>query len=82
MEENTASPLPKKEQKKLTFLEAIEELRAGKRITKLDWNNEYIFGQIVNDILMLHKEDGIFYQWILSKGDIEGEDYIVLTDVN
>lgn len=86
MEEQTSSPVIKKEnsipaQEVFTFAQCIPFLVEGKKITKLEWANNNIFGMIVGDQLRLHKDDA-YYQWILSTGDLEGEDFIVLPEGN
>lgn len=76
----STSPLPKKKdgKKLMSFSEIIMEVFSGKKITKLEWNSKEIYGMMKNDVLMLHKADGKDYHWILSKGDIEGNDWVVL----
>lgn len=62
----------------LSFPEAIKAVKEGKKITKIEWDNENIYGVLKDGFLMLHKADGQFYQWILSDGDVIGTDFIVL----
>jgi len=83
----TSSPVIKKEDsipapEVYTFAQCIPFLLEGKKITKLEWANNNIFGMIVGDDLRLHKEDDVYYQWILNTGDLEGEDFIVLSEAN
>ena len=66
------------EKREMDFSTAIKEVVAGKKITKLEWANSNIYGVLKDDILMLYKEDGKFYQWILSLSDIVGDDYIIV----
>ncbi len=54
----------------------------NKIITKKDWDNRNIYGILVDNILMLHKEDGKLYQWILSKEDFQGNDWIIIEGSN
>lgn len=74
------SPLPKKVfvEEKLNFSQAIARVIEGAAITKIEWNNKSIYGVMKDGFLMLCKEDGKMYQWILSDGDLLGEDWIVI----
>ena len=76
MKENV-SPLPKKAVE-MDFPTAIQKIIEGRKITKLEWGNKFIYGELRDDFLMLRKEDGKFYQWILSRADLEGTDYVVI----
>jgi len=80
----TQSPLPDKihlipsKAPTLSFSEAIEYIIKGEKVHKLEWNNEELYGFLNGDILSIHKPDGKNYQWIISKGDLLGNDYIVI----
>jgi len=64
--------------KTMDFPEAIRAIIKGKKITKLEWNDKEIYGVLNDNILMLHKRDGVMYKWMLSDGDLLGEDWIVV----
>ena len=64
--------------KTMDFPEAIRAIIEGKKITKLEWNDKKIYGVLNDNILMLHKRDGVMYKWMLSDGDLLGEDWIVV----
>ena len=73
------SPVPKTKPKiELEFTEAIKELLTGKSITKLEWGSKKYHALLKDKHLMLHKPDGKYYNWILSEGDLRGDDYVVL----
>ena len=63
----------------LSFPEAIASITAGRRVTKLEWDNPEIYGCLHGTHLRLHKADGQFYDWIVSDGDLAGEDWYVVT---
>ncbi len=79
MEEIKHSPIPRSPILSIgmSFPKAMEEIIEGKAITKLEWNNENIYGILRNGFLILHKDnkDG---QWVISEGDLMGKDYIVI----
>lgn len=70
------SPVP--EAKKFTFSEAVNVLAAGKKVHKLEWQDKEFYGVLEGGILKLHKPDGKFYSWVLSDGDLSGDDYIII----
>ena len=73
------SPTPPKDKPlHLNFSQAISELLASKTVTKLEWNDKDYYGVLADSRLRLHKPDGELYDWILSEGDLRGDDYIVL----
>jgi hypothetical protein len=84
-EEQTASPLPNKvkvtiEPQALNFAQALDAILEGKKVTKEDWNNEKVYGFMEGNEVWIKLEDGKDHTWIISRGDIEGEDYFVIKD--
>lgn len=84
--ENNISPLPQKsnnqiiktQPKGMDFPSAIREVIAGKKIHKLEWENKNYYGFLNVDKLSFHKPDGNNYQWIISDGDLMGDDWIII----
>lgn len=73
------SPIPvKQKEKQMDFSEAIKQIIAGKKITKLEWKNENIYGILKDGRLMLSKEDNKFHPWIVNEGDLMGDDWITV----
>ena len=72
-------PIKKGTYKEMTFPEAMKEVIGGKKIHKKEWEDKEYYGFLNGDILSLHKPDGKNYQWIISDGDLYGDDYIILT---
>ena len=64
-------------QETMDFVAAIECIIDGYKITKLEWANKETYGLLKDGKLMLHLPDG-FHDWIISDGDLNGEDYIVV----
>ena len=61
----------------MDFPTIMKAVVAGQSITKLEWMNKDIYGVLKDGFLMLHKEDGKFYQWMISEGDLQGKDWVV-----
>ncbi len=80
----TMSPTPDKSktldpsQKTLDFPDAIRQVKEGKKVHKLEWENRDYYGFLNGNILSLHKPDNKNYQWVISEGDLMGNDYIVI----
>lgn len=72
------SPLPEKIQETMDFPEAMRELIAKKRVTKLEWKDEEFYVFLNEGKLQLHKPDGNNYDWIISEGDLNGDDFTVI----
>jgi len=69
---------PKKKNENLTFDQAMTEMLQGNSVTKKEWNDKEVHGLMRYGRLTIHKADGKYYDWILTDGDLYGEDYHVL----
>jgi hypothetical protein len=67
----------------IDFPAAMQAVKDGNRITKKEWNDKKnnAYCAIHDGLLMLHKDDGVWYKWIVNDGDMFGEDWIVLGPV-
>jgi hypothetical protein len=77
----SASPLPPKvneANKLISFAEAIDEVRRGKKITKLEWKDKNYYGFMNEARLRLHEPNGTLHEWMISEGDIIGNDWMVV----
>lgn len=63
--------------KKMSFYEALQLTLEGERITRVEWNDEGVYGFMMNGILTLRREFK-FHQWIVTEGDIIAEDWYVI----
>lgn len=66
----------------LTFTEAIDALRADKRVARLAWPAD-VFCEMHSDDLMIHVQgDGdtrpTWHSWTLRREDLEAADWVVL----
>jgi len=71
------SPRPNNMPMGMDFPTIMKAVVAGQSITKLEWMNKDIYGVLKDGFSMLHKEDGKFYQWVISDGDLQGKDWVV-----
>ncbi len=84
-EKVSKSPTPKNKKAKIvvlkkqgfTFLEAVEVLIAGEKITRLEWKNEGICFLDTSGRLLLHKLDGKDYDWVIRKEDLIAKDWVI-----
>lgn len=74
-EPKASSPTPKPS---ISFLECIQVLLDGGSVSKKEWGSREFFGKIEDGRLRLHKPDGQLHDWILSDGDLAGQDYFVI----
>jgi hypothetical protein len=64
--------------KPFNFKDALDRMIEGKKITKLEWENDH-YGYINKITAQLHiHREGKTHQWILCEGDILGEDYVIV----
>ena len=73
-----ASPIPEKKIKSMNFGDAMKEVALGKKISKIEWKDINYYGVLDGEILKLHKPDGNLHSWIISLGDLDGDDYILI----
>ena len=60
----------------MSFFEALEKIKKGKKIHKLEWEDKEFYAVLKDGIAYLHKPDGNFYQWVLSEADFNLDDWI------
>ena len=71
------SPVPRKPMT-MDFYDALKEVSAGKRITKLEWAEKgepECYVALHEGRLQIYR-DGKLYDWLITEGDIAGEDYV------
>ena len=62
----------------MSFADAVKEVIAGKKIQRLEWKDKNAYGFLNGELLSLHKSDNLNHKWIVSLGDLAGEDWIVI----
>lgn len=81
MEENL-TPMPKLDSKPMTmsFFDALRKIKEGKMVTRISWaNKDYCF---MNGEWLSIFTDGKNSKWLINDGDMEGEDYMIITVAN
>ena len=81
MQSPMQSPIKKQAEKQadvMDFFEALKNVLRGEKIYKLEWKNQKFFGCLEGDLLVLHRPDGSIHPWTISRGDMGGNDWIVL----
>lgn len=72
------TPKAKKAVTEIDFYKALKEIMTGKSVTRKEWGSRKTYCFLRDGRLSLHKPDGKDYDWIISDGDIYGDDWIVL----
>ena len=65
----------------MSFPDAIAEVIAGKKITRLEWQNNEVYGVLKDGLLMI-RMDGQLKRWICSDGDLLNNDWYVINKTN
>lgn len=76
------TPTPKKESRSITmnFPDAIKHVINGKRITRISWGNKDYC--LIKDGWLCVFTKGDFHTWSVNDGDLEANDWIVVTEPN
>ena len=62
---------------KMTFPEAVKAIIDGKKVTKLEWENEEVY-LFLDNYLRIMKTDGTKHVLLVSEGDILGTDWVIV----
>lgn len=73
----------KKVSRMMTFTEALDEILAGKKVTRLEWErvNEYVF--LKEGFLSIHHHadrPDVSHRLLVSEGDMTGTDWMIVED--
>lgn len=64
----------------MSFFDALRKIQEGKSVQRVSWgNNDYCF--LKEGTLNIFTKGNV-HSWIISDGDMEGEDWIVVREVN
>lgn len=83
MDNKTLTPIPRKTGESITmsFPDAIREIINGKKVRRISWESQSDHGLLKDGWLVIHTK-GIFHTWLVSDGDMEGQDWIVIKEAN
>ena len=66
----------------MSFADAIKAIQTGKRVTRIAWaNDDYCYLDEKDDYLSIFTK-GSNHTWMINSGDLEGEDWIIVTEPN
>lgn len=84
MDEETLTPLPPQKPtlapRTMDFPDAIRQIMTGKKISRVSWGNTD-YGLLKDGWLTIWRKDK-FSTWLVSDGDIDGNDWIIVGEVN
>ncbi len=80
--EDTLTPTPQSTHKAMTmsFSDAMKEILNGKKITRVEWGNKDYC--LMKDGWLSIFTKGGFHTWLVNDGDMEGNDWVVVKEVN
>ena len=67
--------------KLLDFNGAVVAMLDGKRVTRKEWNDIRWYCLLKDELLSIHKAgeaEEMIRPWTINKGDLEGDDWIIL----
>lgn len=67
----------------MNFGKALDTLLSGKRIRRLSWVDDRIYLILPNDTVVIFKpEDYLLHPVTISRNDITGTDWIIVSEIN
>jgi len=67
-------------QKIMNFSSAIREIIEGRKVTKLEWNNQAIYIFLSEGLLKIKKADGVVASLLVSEADMIGTDWVSIDE--
>ena len=76
------TPLPRKQGESITmnFPDAMREVIAGKKVSRIEWGNDD-YGFLKDEWLTIYTK-GKFHTWLVSEGDLTAEDWYIVKEGN
>ena len=64
----------------MNFFEALRKIQQGKMVARIEWaNKDYC---LMKDGRLTIFTNNKFFGWLINDGDMEGNDWVVVTEVN
>ena len=78
----TLTPMPKVQGKAMTmdFPDAMRQVIAEKKVARIEWGN-YDYGFLKDEWLTIFTKN-TFHTWLISAGDMEGQDWIIVKELD
>ena len=79
MSKNKLTPIAREVGQSITmdFPSAMREVLKGKQVKRLSWESASDHGVLKDGWLNIHTK-GKYHQWLVSDGDLEGNDWVVI----
>jgi hypothetical protein len=74
------SPLPQEAHQPVQYLfwDALKATLDGKKIRKLEWEDDSIYCALVDEKLCIRMPDQKFHAWQLQAADMLGDDWVII----
>ena len=81
-DQQVLTPMPIIASKPLTmdFPDAIRQIMNGKKVARISWGNTD-YGLLKDGWLTIFAKSA-FHTWLVSDGDLEGQDWIIVKELN
>lgn len=82
--DNPLTPVPLNQSKAMTmsFFDALKAIQANKRVARLSWGNKDYCLMEDGWLSIYIEKDKKVNGWLVSEGDMEGQDWIIVTEPN
>ena len=77
------TPMPKIQSKAQTmdFPDAMKEVIKGNKVRRISWETQGDHGLIKDEWLSIYTKEK-YHTWLVSEGDMEGQDWVVYKQIN
>ena len=80
IEDVDLTPAPKSQPMTMSFFDALKAIHEGKKVTRISWaNSDYC---LLKDGWLTIYVRNEFHTWSINDGDMDGEDWIIVTEAN
>ena len=77
------TPIPREVGQSITmsFPDAMREVIKGNKVRRISWETQSDHGLLKDEFLSIHTK-GAYHTWLVSQSDMEGQDWIIMKDIN
>lgn len=76
----TPSPTVQSKPQTMSFPDAIHQIINGKKVARVSWGNDD-YGLLKDEWLTISTK-GALHTWLVSQGDLEGNDWVIVKEAN